>query len=58
VAGSYWRGGRWELLKETIEAGLKLKTVKPSRLARINVDTTVQEKDALVAKEPAGRTAI
>jgi hypothetical protein len=46
------------LLKETIEAGLKLKTVKPSRLARINVDTTVQEKDALVAKEPAGRTAI
>ena len=45
MAGSYWRGGRWELLKETIEAGLKLKTVKPSRLTRINVDTTVQEKD-------------
>ncbi len=37
--------GAEELLKETIEAGLKLKAVKPSQLARINVDTTVQEKD-------------
>jgi len=45
-----WRGrigeaGAEELLKETIEAGLKLKAVKPSQLTRINVDTTVQEKD-------------
>lgn len=37
--------GAEELLKETIEAGLKLKAVKPSQLARVNVDTTVQEKD-------------
>ena len=37
--------GAEELLKETIEAGLKLKAVKVSQLARINVDTTVQEKD-------------
>jgi len=45
-----WRGrigeaGAEELLKETIDAGLKLKAVKPSQLAPINVDTTVQEKD-------------
>jgi IS5 family transposase len=37
--------GAEELLKETIEAGLKLKAVKVSQLARVNVDTTVQEKD-------------
>lgn len=37
--------GAEELLKETIEAGLKLKAVKASHLARVNVDTTVQEKD-------------
>jgi IS5 family transposase len=37
--------GAEELLKETIEAGLKLKAVKPSQLVRVNVDTTVQEKD-------------
>lgn len=37
--------GAEELLKETIEAGLKLKAVKPSQLVRINVDTTVQEKN-------------
>lgn len=37
--------GAEALLKETIKAGLKLKAVKPSQLARINVDTTVQEKD-------------
>jgi IS5 family transposase len=37
--------GAEKLLKEMIEAGLKLKAVKPSPLARINVDTTVQEKD-------------
>jgi transposase, IS5 family len=33
------------LLKETIAAGLRLKAVKPYQLKRVNVDTTVQEKD-------------
>jgi IS5 family transposase len=47
---SRWRkrigeAGAEELLKETISAGLKLKAVKPSQLKRVNVDTTVQEKD-------------
>lgn len=37
--------GATELLKQTITAGLKLKAVKPTQLKRINVDTTVQEKD-------------
>ena len=37
--------GAEELLKETIEAGLKLKAVKSFMLKRINVDTTVQEKE-------------
>ena len=37
--------GAEELLKETIEAGLKLKAIKASQLKRVNVDTTVQEKD-------------
>jgi IS5 family transposase len=37
--------GAEELLKETIEAGLKLKTIKPHHLKRVNVDTTVQEKE-------------
>lgn len=37
--------GAEELLKETIEAGLKLKAVKTSQLKRVNVDTTVQEKE-------------
>ena len=32
------------MLAETLKAGLKLKAVKPSRLKRVNVDTTVQEK--------------
>ena len=36
--------GAEELLKQTIEAGLKLKAVKKSQLKRVNVDTTVQEK--------------
>jgi len=36
--------GAEKLLKETIEAGLRLKAVKPSQLDRVNVDTTVQEK--------------
>lgn len=37
--------GGEELLKETLEAGLRLKAVKTSQLKRVNVDTTVQEKD-------------
>jgi transposase, IS5 family len=37
--------GAEELLQETIEAGLKLKAVKAFMLKRINVDTTVQEKE-------------
>jgi len=37
--------GAEELLKETIRAGLKTKAVKPSQLKRVNVDTTVQEKE-------------
>ena len=39
------KSGAEELLKETIEAGLKLKAVKSSQLKRVNVDTTVQEKE-------------
>lgn len=46
---SRWRkrvgdSGAEELLKETIEAGLKIKAIKTTQLKRINVDTTVQEK--------------
>ncbi len=37
--------GAEEMLKQTIEAGLKIKAVKQSELKRINVDTTVQEKE-------------
>ena len=37
--------GEEELLKETIAAGLTIKAVKPHQLKRVNVDTTVQEKD-------------
>jgi transposase, IS5 family len=37
--------GAEELLKETITTGLTLKAVKPHQLKRINVDTTVQEKE-------------
>jgi len=37
--------GAEELLKETIEAGLRLKAIKPYQLKRVNVDTTVQEKE-------------
>jgi IS5 family transposase len=36
--------GAEELLKETIQAGLKINAVKGFQLERINVDTTVQEK--------------
>jgi IS5 family transposase len=37
--------GAEELLKETIKAGLKIKAVKVHQLKRVNVDTTVQEKE-------------
>jgi IS5 family transposase len=37
--------GAEKLLQETIEAGLKLKAVNKVELKRINVDTTVQEKN-------------
>ncbi len=37
--------GAEELLKQTIDAGLKLKAIKITQLKRVNVDTTVQEKD-------------
>ena len=33
------------MLKETIAAGLRLKLIKLTQLARVNVDTTVQEKN-------------
>jgi len=47
---SRWRkrigdAGAEELLKETIKAGLVLKAIKPHQLSRVNVDTTVQEKE-------------
>ena len=47
---SRWRkrvgdAGAEQLLKQTIEAGLKLKAIKAFQLKRINVDTTVQEKE-------------
>jgi IS5 family transposase len=47
---SLWRkcigdAGAEELLIETIKTGLVLKAIKPHQLARVNVDTTVQEKE-------------
>ena len=36
--------GAEELLKQTIESGLKIKAIKGHQLKRVNVDTTVQEK--------------
>lgn len=39
------QSGAEELLQSTIEAGLKLQAIKPSQLKRVNVDTTVQEKE-------------
>lgn len=46
---SRWRGragksGMEELLQQTIRAGLQMKAVTPAQLARVNVDTTVEEK--------------
>jgi len=47
---SRWRkrvgdAGAEQLLKQIIEAGLRLKAVKAHQLKRINVDTTIQEKE-------------
>jgi len=36
--------GAEDLLKQTIESGLKIKAIKGHQLKRVNVDTTVQEK--------------
>ncbi len=37
--------GSEQLLKQTIEAGLKMKAITTCQLKRVNVDSTVQEKD-------------
>lgn len=47
---SNWRkrvgeAGAEELLRETLQAGLKMDAVRAYQLRRVNVDTTVQEKD-------------
>ena len=39
------KAGAEELLKETIKAGLTIKAIKKSQLQRVNIDSTVQEKD-------------
>jgi len=46
---SRWRkrlgeAGAEEMLRATIEAGMKMKAIRPSQLQRLNVDTTVQTK--------------
>lgn len=40
------------MLRQTIECGLNLKVIKPSQLARVNVDTTVQEKHIRFPTDP------
>ena len=37
--------GMEEILQGTIKAGLQLNAVKKSQLQRVNIDTTVQEKN-------------
>ena len=37
--------GMEELLQETLATGLRVQAVKKSQLQRVNIDTTVQEKD-------------
>ena len=54
---SRWRrrvgeAGAGELLRQTIECGLRLKVIKPSQLERVNVDTTVQEKHIRFPTDP------
>ncbi len=46
---SRWRkrlgqAGAQEMLKQTIETGIRMKKIKPTQMKRINVDTTVQNK--------------
>jgi transposase, IS5 family len=54
---SRWRSrvgeaGGEELLRQTIEAGLRMGVIKPSELKRVNVDTTVQEKHIRFPTDP------
>jgi transposase, IS5 family len=54
---SRWRcrvgeAGGEELLRQTIEAGLRMGVIKPSELRRVNVDTTVQEKHIRFPTDP------
>src|SRR3712207_5037918 len=44
--------GGEELLRQTIEAGLRMGVIKPSELRRVNVDTTVQEKHIRFPTDP------
>lgn len=39
------KDGAEELLKETVRAGLKTKAIKATQLKKVNIDTTVQEKN-------------
>jgi IS5 family transposase len=36
--------GAEQLLRETIETGIRMKAIRPAEMKRVNVDTTVQEK--------------
>jgi IS5 family transposase len=36
--------GAEQMLRETIEAGMRMKAIRPAELQRVNVDTTVQTK--------------
>jgi IS5 family transposase len=54
---SRWRSrvgeaGGEKLLRQTIEAGLRMGVIKPSELRRVNVDTTVQEKRIRFPTDP------
>lgn len=54
---SRWRSrvgeaGAEELLRQTIESGLRMGIIKPSELRRVNVDTTVQEKHIRFPTDP------
>ena len=54
---SRWRSrvgeaGGEELLRQTIEAGLRMGVIKPSELRGVNLDTTVQEKHIRFPTDP------
>ena len=36
--------GAEQMLRGTIEAGMKMKAIRPAQLQRVNMDTTVQTK--------------